>query len=119
MICFCVSGKRRVSNVKINGEKLNLNKMYNASLIEYNANGGGGYSMFVPFEIFNESLITDTDALCYYIKNNLNGNIPEDYKNVQGRINLYNNSNSRNSDSSRITLGIITIVSIVIILWGY
>ena len=113
-----VTGKRRVSNVKINGEKLNLNKMYNASLLEYNANGGGGYSMFVPFEIFNESLITDTDALCYYIKNNLNGNIPEDYKNVQGRINLYNNSNSRNSDSSKTALDIIAIASIVIILFG-
>ena len=111
-----VTGKRRVSNVKINGEKLNLNKMYNASLIEYNANGGGGYSMFVPFEIFNESLITDTDALCYYIKNNLNGNIPEDYKNVQGRINLYNNS--RNSGLSKTVLAIIAIASIVIILFG-
>ena len=84
-----VTGKRRVYNVKINGEDLDINKTYNASLIEYNANGGGGYSMFVPFNVSNESLITDTDALCFFIKNNLNGTIPEEYKDTQKRINLY------------------------------
>ena len=49
-----VTGKRRVSNAKINGKDLEVDKLYNASLLEYNANGGGGYSMFVPFNVFNE-----------------------------------------------------------------
>ena len=102
-----VTGKRRVSNVKINGKNLNKDKIYNASLLEYNANGGGGYSMFIPFEVYNESLITDTDALCSFIKNNLNGNIPEEYKNVQGRINLYNKSYT---SSLNIILGIIILL---------
>ena len=102
-----VTGKRRVSNVKINGKNLNKDKIYNASLLEYNANGGGGYSMFIPFEVYNETLITDTDALCSFIKNNLNGNIPEEYKNVQGRINLYNKSYT---SSLNIILGIIILL---------
>ena len=44
-----VTGIRRVSNVKINGEDLDINQLYTASLIEYTANGGSGYSMFFRF----------------------------------------------------------------------
>ena len=36
-----VTGKRRVSNVKIKGKDLEVDKLYNESLLEYNANGGG------------------------------------------------------------------------------
>ena len=81
-----VTGKRRVSNVKINGKDLVKDQLYNASLIEYNAFGGSGYNMFTDFEVFNEALVTDTDAICYFIKDNLNGSIPEIYKKPQGRI---------------------------------
>jgi len=95
-----VTGKRRVSNVKINGKDLEVDKLYNASLLEYNANGGGGYSMFVPFNVFNESLVTDTDALCFFIKKNLNGNIPEEYRDTQGRININYNSTSNSTSNS-------------------
>jgi 2',3'-cyclic-nucleotide 2'-phosphodiesterase (5'-nucleotidase family) len=110
-----VTGKRRVSNVKINGKDLEIDKLYNASLLEYNANGGGGYSMFVPFDVFNESLVTDTDALCFFIQQNLNGNIPEEYKNVQGRINInYNSSSSKNSSNS--VLKFVSISSLIIII---
>ena len=35
-----VTGKRKVSNVKINGKDLDLNRMYNISFSEYLANGG-------------------------------------------------------------------------------
>ena len=85
-----VTGKRRVFNVKINGEDLDLNQKYNASLIEYIANGGDGYSMFDKFDITNESLITDTDAFSLYIQDYLKGEIPEKYKDYQGRINFFN-----------------------------
>ena len=91
-----VTGKRRVSNVKINGVDLELDKFYNASLVEYIANGGDGYSMFSKFDIYNETLITDTDALTIFIHNNLRGEIPIQYKDFQGRINIinYNSSNA-------------------------
>ena len=83
-----VAGERRVSNVKINGENLVLNKEYIASLIEYTAKGGDGYSMLGKFEVHNESLLTDTDAFSVYIQNNLHGEIPKDYQDFQGRINI-------------------------------
>ena len=63
-----VTGKRRVSNVKVNGEDLDLKRMYNVSLSEYLGAGGDGYTMFAKYEVFNESLFNDTDALAYYIK---------------------------------------------------
>ena len=83
-----VKGKRKVSNVKINGEDLDLNRIYNVSLNEFVANGGDGYFMFTKYEVFYEPLYTDTDSLAYYIKNNLNGRIPAEYKDFQGRINF-------------------------------
>ena len=89
-----VTGKRRVSNVKINGVDLELDKFYNASLIEYISNGGDGYSMFSKFDIYNESLITDTDSLIHFIQYNLKGEIPIQYKDIQGRINIINNNSS-------------------------
>ena len=83
-----VKGKRKVSNVKINGEDLDLNRIYNVSLNEFVANGGDGYFMFTKYEVFYEPLYTDTDSLAYYIKNNLNGRIPAEYKDFKGRINF-------------------------------
>ena len=87
-----VTGKRRVFNVKINGEDLDLNRYYYVSLIDFIANGGDGYSMFAKYEVYNESLMTDTDSLDNYIKNDLNGSIPLKYKDLQGRIIIINNS---------------------------
>ena len=89
-----VTGKRRVSNVKINGVDLEVDKFYNTSLVEYIANGGDGYSMFSKFDIYNETLITDTDALTIFIHNNLKGEIPIEYKDFQGRINIINHNSS-------------------------
>ena len=89
-----VTGKRRVSNVKINGVDLELDRFYKTSLIEYISNGGDGYSMFSKFDIYNESLMTDTDSLIHFIHYNLNGEIPLKYKDIQGRINIMNKNSS-------------------------
>ena len=85
-----ITGKRRISNVKINGEDLILTKKYKTSLLEFMAIGGDGYSMLSNFEVTQEALLTDTDALFLYIKNSLNGEIPEKYSKLQGRINFKN-----------------------------
>ena len=87
-----ITGKRRVSNVKVNGEDLDVNRIYNVSMNSFIGRGGDGYSMFSNYEVFSESLMTDTDSLAYYIKNDLNGKIPAEYSNFQGRINIYNGS---------------------------
>ena len=81
-----VKGKRRVSDVLINGEKLNLEKIYKVSLPYFIANGGDGYSMFNKYNIIINTLTTDIEAVIMYIENYFNGIIPDYYKNKQGRI---------------------------------
>ena len=83
-----VAGKRRVSNVKIKGKPLNLSAKYNLSSSDFILSGGDGFSMFTEFPVVNESAYADSDALGYYIKYNLNGEIPSKYQDLQGRINL-------------------------------
>ena len=92
-----VTGKRKVFNVKINGVNLDIEKKYNASLTEYIASGGDGFSMFANFNVTNESVFTDTDALNNYIQNTLKGEIPEKYKYYQGRININNQASTKYS----------------------
>ena len=103
-----VTGKRRVSNVKVNGEDLDEKRIYNVSMGSYISSGGDGYTMFSNYEVFNESLMTDADSLAYYIKNNLNGKIPAEYKDFQGRINIYNGSEV---SSSTVTTSVPTTIS--------
>ena len=83
-----INGKRRVSNVKINGANLNVNKIYKAALIDYVANGGDGYSMLQKYEVTEETLITDCGSIELLIKDKYNGEIPKDYTENQGRINI-------------------------------
>ena len=87
-----VTGKRRVTNVKINGENINLKQLYNTTLIEYTAKGGDGYSMLAQFDVLSQALITDTGAFSLFIKKNLQGEIPKKYNEFQGRINFKNDS---------------------------
>ena len=82
------NGKRRVSNVKINGEDININKIYSTSLINFMALGGDGYTMFIDYNIVYEALVTDTDYLGYYISKVFKGVIPENYRTEEGRINI-------------------------------
>ena len=83
-----VGGQRRVSNVKINGKALNPTEKYNLSASEYILNGGDGFTMFANYPVVNESVFADSDALGYHIKNNLGGEIPSKYQELQNRINI-------------------------------
>ena len=96
-----ITGKRRVSNVKINGADLVLDKKYSLSMSEYLATGGDGYSMFTKYKDVTESVFAESDALIYYIQKNLNGKIPSNYKNEDGRINMQYlvSSKKKTSDS--------------------
>ena len=98
-----ITGARRVSNVKINGENLDLNKIYNISLFEFVSNGGDGYKMFTEYDVDREALMTDTDAVALYIQNNLNGIIPKEYSELQGRINIVNSTSDTNTATTTIT----------------
>ena len=46
-----VNGSRRVSNIKVNGKKLNLEKKYKIVLDNFVSNGGDGFSMFANMKI--------------------------------------------------------------------
>ena len=81
-----VAGKRRVYDVKINGEKLDLLKTYSIAGSSFILEGGDGYSMFAPFEITKTSIGVDNEVLLKYITENLKGVIPLQYKTVEGRI---------------------------------
>ena len=96
-----ISGKRRVSNVKINGENIDLNKKYKVIVPEFIHSGGDGYSMLINCEVIDESIYTETDAFQEYLKTNLKGEIPTKYQNLQGRINIGDfNTNDDNQNNS-------------------
>jgi Skp family chaperone for outer membrane proteins len=112
-----IEGSRRVSNVKINGKSLDLNKIYTVSLSDYIANGGNGlYNMFTKYEVFNQSFLTDSDATSYFIKNNLNGKIPKKYKEKQGRINIDGKNRSSEDKSYFNSSKTILIISVILII---
>ena len=46
-----ITGKRKVSNVKINGVDIDPNKNYTMSMSDYIGNGGDGYSMFSKYDV--------------------------------------------------------------------
>ena len=98
-----ITGDRRVSNVKVNGQDLDVNKKYNVSMSSIVAQGGDGYSMFIPFPVVNESVYADNDALISYIKNNLNGKVPDDYRTEDGRINIDKNSTDNEPEKFNIS----------------
>ena len=85
-----ITGERRVSNVKINGEALDPKKIYNVVMSEFTAIGGDGYDMLTEYDVSREALVTDTQALSDFIEEDLNGTIPEKYSQLQGRINITN-----------------------------
>ena len=112
-----IEGSRRVSNAKINGKTLDLNKIYTVSLSDYIANGGNGlYNMLNKYEVFNQSFLTDSDATSYFIKNNLNGKIPKKYKEQQGRINIDGKNKSSEDKYCFNSSKIILILSLIFII---
>ena len=95
-----VNGERRVFNVKLNGKAINPESTYDVTLLEFTASGGDRYSMIGNVEVDREALLTDTDAVTDYIKENLEGKIPDKYKDVQGRINKSSKTNYDSSENS-------------------
>ena len=89
-----VGGKRRVYNVKINGEQLDLLKTYTIASNSFILEGGDGYSMFADAKITKTAVGVDNEILLKYIQDTLNGVIPEKYKEVEGRITITNGRES-------------------------
>ena len=83
---LAVNGERRIYDVKVGNEALDANKKYRMSFDNYIAGGGDGFDMFSKYEEIQSTSNTDNQALITYIKDVLNGTIPERYKESQNRI---------------------------------
>ena len=84
-----VEGEYRVYNIKVNGEALDLDKIYTVACHSYWLNSyGDGMNMFKEGETVSEKheIYVDNVMLVKYIQENLNGVIGEEYAEAQGRI---------------------------------
>ena len=86
--------QRRVNNVYVlkdnKYEPLDINASYTIAGSQYILTEmGNGYTMFKDSEIVSKEGAVDTNLLVEYVSDKLNGIIPEEYKEPQGRINVY------------------------------
>lgn len=86
-----VDGEYRVKNVKINGEALDLEKIYTvASHDYYIKESGEGMNMFLDNTLLQDGVMLDNQILIEYITGYLDGAVGKDYADPygQGRITI-------------------------------
>lgn len=84
-----VSGAYRVTDIKVNGEPLDLNRTYTVASHNYMLKqAGDGMTMFNGAKIVKDEVMVDVDALSDYINTYLGGSVGAEYANPagQGRI---------------------------------
>ncbi|MBQ4468747.1 MAG: bifunctional metallophosphatase/5'-nucleotidase [Synergistaceae bacterium] len=81
-----IQGERRVSDVKVNGEALDLEKLYKVIGTSYTLLARGDGHMFKGAKIIEADYEVACDSLVHYIKSL--GELPERYKDSQNRINF-------------------------------
>ncbi|MBR1844569.1 MAG: bifunctional metallophosphatase/5'-nucleotidase [Lachnospiraceae bacterium] len=89
--CIGIDGERRVKNLKINGEDVDLMKKYKLATFDYIAiEHGNGYTAFDGCDIIDRSTAEDFTMIIDYIKEDLGGRIPDKYADPygDGRINV-------------------------------
>lgn len=88
-----VGGEYRVKNVLVNGEPLDLEKVYTVASHNYLLlNGGDGMSMFKDCNMIAKEIALDNQALIDYITEDLGGTVGEEYSDPRGsgRITIVN-----------------------------
>ena len=113
-----VAGERRVSDVYVGEEKLDLKKNYTLSFDKYISDGGDGFSMFTKYEEISVTSKVDNEAFRIYIKDVLNGKIPDIYKQKQGRINIIKlepEAEVEGNSSSALTIILILLLCLIVI----
>ena len=86
-----VSGERRVRNVMVNGEPIDLEKTYTVASHNYILkSGGGGTNMFMTDPIILDEIKFDYETVIDYIVETLGGTVGMEYSNIwgDGRINI-------------------------------
>ena len=84
-----VEGEYRVKNVKVGGEDLDLNRIYQVASHNYMLkNGGDGFNMFMGCKLLQDEVMIDNQVLINYITGTLGGVVGEAYAEPygQGRI---------------------------------
>ena len=100
-----VNGERRVFDVMVGDEELDVNKTYRMSFDNYIANGGDGFSMFSDYEEIESTSNTDNQALIVDIRDVLDGEIPEKYNTTGKRIII--GAKKDDSEFNRVNSGVI------------
>lgn len=80
-----VDGTYRVTDIRINGEPLDINRNYSVASHDYLLKSGGdGMTMFQNCSILKDDMMTDMDALSTFIRTHLGGNVSDGYSNPGG-----------------------------------
>ena len=109
-----VAGERRVYDVYVGNEKLDLKKNYTLSFDKYISDGGDGFSMFTKYEEISVTSKVDNEAFKIYIKDVLKGKIPDIYRQKQGRINIINLEPEVKEDGGNSSLTLIIILVLLL-----
>ena len=81
-----ITGRRRVGNVRVNGEPIDPNKKYTVAGITYVLlNQGDGNTAFNNARVIQSEFALDNTILIDYISENLGGNISTGYENPYGQ----------------------------------
>ena len=81
-----VAGEYRVSDVMVGQEPLDQKAEYTLTGTSFLLNGGDGYTMFKEADVLTMTMLPDNEVVIKYIEEYLDGVIPEDYREAQGRI---------------------------------
>lgn len=84
-----VAGARKVSDVRVNGMPIELDKTYTVASHNYMLKqGGDGFTMFKGCKVIKDEIMVDNQVLITYVQDYLNGTVPADYAEPQGRIKI-------------------------------
>ena len=84
------TGEYRVTNVKVGGQPLELDKEYNLAGYNYTLRDlGDGFAMFGGAKLVKDYVMEDYMVLANYVQSFEGGVLPAEYAAPQGRINVY------------------------------
>ena len=81
-----VMGDYRVSDVLVGGEPLDLQAEYTVTTSAFIQGGADGYGMLKEADVLRNMATPDNEVVMQYIRENLGGVIPDEYREPQGRI---------------------------------
>ena len=93
-----VTGAYRVTDVMVNGEPLDLNRIYTVASHNYMIKeGGSGFNMFMGNTLIQDCTMLDNQLLIDYITDYLGGTIGSGYENPygEGRIRVINSAQAQ------------------------